>query len=241
MKNKKHSNMRILAILGLVTLIAVTGCIDNEKSTDVNVTPVQQVTPEQEVSTTPVQPGTPEPVISSGTTGMIERYSLDKLVSISDSVVIAEVIGVSPSRWNTQDGEKPVVNGSDSTSYTIYTDVNVKILEYIKGSSSNTVDNTVDNTVITVRVLGGTVGQDEQYVEDQPSYNVNEKVLIFLKNDNDPRTKDVGNKHMTTVGLIQGKISIPVDNEIIIGDTKMSLTEAKVIITGKGEKKYGSI
>jgi hypothetical protein len=151
---------------------------------------------------------------------------------MSDSVVIAEVVSVLPSRWNTINGEKPVNNENNLPS-TIYTDANVKIVESLKGS--------LDNATITVRTLGGTVGQDKQQVENQPSYSANENVLIFLKNDNDPRTKDIGDSHFITTGLMQGKISIPESNELIIGDEKMSLDEAKIVITGKGEKTNGSI
>jgi hypothetical protein len=228
MENKKNGNTGIFVIFGLMVLIAITGCVDKGKLTDVNSTNGKSVA-------TPIYQGISDAGISSSTSGIMERYNLDKLVSMSDSVVIAEVVDISPSRWNTQNGEKPTVN--DGIPHTIYTDVDIKIIEYLKGSLSNT----TDNTTITVRTMGGTVGQDKQYVENQPSYNVNEKVLVFLKNDSDPRTRYIGTKHLVTTGSIQGKITIPTSNEIIIGDIKMSLEEAKVIIAGKGEKSYGNI
>lgn len=233
MKSWKNNEKRIFVILGLIVLISITGCISNKENqenvTDVNITHVVQTSPGQEVIGTPVPKGTSDAGTSSSSGGVMQIYSLDKLVSMSDSIVIAEVVSVLPSRWNTKSGEKPTVNNGS----TIYTDANIKIVESLKGSLSG--------TSVTVRVIGGTVGQDKQYAENQPLYSVNEKVLVFLKNDNDPRTKDVGNSHMITAGLMQGKIYIPANNEIIIGDTKMSLDEARVIIAGKGEKKYGSI
>lgn len=227
MENNKNT-AGIFVILGLTILIAITGCIDKGKLASVNLTN------EQNVIATPIHQEISDVGISSSTSGMMERYNLDKLVSLSDSVVIAEVVDILPSRWNTQNGEKSTVN--DGTSHIIYTDVTIKIVEYLKGSLGNTTDNTT-----IVRTMGGMVGQDKQYVEDQPSYNVNEKVLIFLKNDSDPRTVDIGNKHFVTTGSMQGKITMPANNEVIIGDTKMSLEEAKTAITGKGEKSYGNI
>jgi hypothetical protein len=173
--------------------------------------------------------------MSSSTSGIIERYNLDKLIYMSDSIVIAEVIDLLPSRWSTPNGNKPTVN--NGMLYTIYTDANIKIVEYLKGSPGNI----TDNAIITVRMLGGTVGQDKQYVEDQPSYSVHERVLVFLKNDSDRRTIDIGGKHFVTVGMMQGKISIPADNKIIIGDVKMSLEEARVVIAGKGNRSYDNI
>jgi hypothetical protein len=241
MNNKKNIKTKLFVALGMIVLIAITGCVDNgdkEKIVYVNnsidTTPSTPVIPGQEVTASPTPQGIYNSGISSDTGGMMEKYNLDKLTSISDIVVIAEVVDILPSRWNTQNGDKPTVN--DVTSYTIYTDVSVKIVESLKGSLSNTADNT-----IVVRTMGGTVGQDTQNVENQPSYSVNEKVLVFLKNDTDPRTKDVGNKHFVTAGLIQGKVSIPTNDEVIIGDENMSLEEARVIITGQSEKKYGNI
>lgn len=235
--SNSNRKLRIFVILGLMVLIVVAGCVNKENKengtnagTYVNTTP--RTTAEQSTETTPTQQGISEPGISSSTGGMMERYNLDRLISMSDSIIIAEVVSVLPSRWNTQTGEKPVDNGNNLSS-TIYTDTNVKIIESLKGS--------LGDTTITIRILGGIVGQDKQYVEDQPSYSVNEKVLIFLKNDSDPRTKDIGNNHFITTGLMQGKISIPASNELIIGDGKMSLDEARTIITGKGEKTNGGI
>lgn len=237
MKMKIDNKVGIFAIFGLIALIVITGCVDNGKTmyinTSVNMTPVSQSTPGKEVITTSIPKGTSD--IGARTSGIMERYSLDKLVSLSDNIVIAEVVDVLPSRWNTQSGEKPTV--SNGISQTIYTDTNLKIVEYLKGSLYNI----GDNSTITVRTIGGTVGQDKQIEEDQSSYNIGEKVMIFLKNDSDPRTKDVGCSHFMTVGSMQGKISIPAGNELIIGDVKISLEEAKVIIAGKGGKSYGTI
>ena len=208
----------VLVAMALIMVgIMMTGCIGDEKYEDQkSVAP--QKTPEYIAPTN-------ESKMSSGTDAMIEKYSIEKLVSMSDSIVIGEVANLLPSKWNTPDGQRPV-DGSD-TPYIIYTDVDIKSREYLKGP--------LDATIITVRVLGGTLGQDQLEVEDQPSYNVNERVLIFLKNDNDPRTKYIGDKHFVTVGLIQGKISILENNEIIVGDEKMSLDDVRIRITGKGQ------
>jgi hypothetical protein len=242
MNNKKDNNMRVfvmLGLIGLITLVAITGCIDKGKVIDinksVNMTPVPHTTSGKEVVVTPIPQGTNGAGISSSTSGIIERYNLDKLIYMSDSIVIAEVINLLPSRWSTPSGNKPTTN--NGMLYTIYTDADIKIVEYLKGSSGNI----ADNATITVRMLGGTVGQDKQYVEDQPSYSVHEKVLVFLKNDSDRRTVDIGGKHFVTVGMMQGKISIPADNKIIIGDVKMSLEEARVVIAGKGNRSYDNI
>jgi hypothetical protein len=224
MENKKNDKARIIVILGLMAIVAIAGCIDRGKS-------INSTNEKNDIVATQIPGKTSEVGISSSTSGVMERYSLERLVSLSDIVAIAEVVDILPSRWNTQNGEKPTIN--NGTHSIIYTDVNIKIVEYLKGS--------LNNTTITVRTIGGIVGQDKQYVEDQPLYNINEKVLVFLKNDSDPRTVGIGNKHFVTTGSMQGKIIIPTSNELIIGDIKMSLEDAKAIIGEKGEKSYGNI
>lgn len=54
-----------------------------------------------------------------------------------------------------------------------------------------------------------------------------------MKNDADPRTKDIGDKHFVTAGLAQGKISVLQNNVTVIGDEKMSLDDARERIKGK--------
>lgn len=219
MNYKKKLNIWILVAIGLI--IIVTGCIGEQKKNGDIVTPTPQETPVQKE--TPVSKETPESGIVSSSTGtMLEKYDLKKLVSMSDNIVIGDVSGVLPGRWNTPDGKIPTDH--NNASYTIYTDANIQVGESLKGPLSS--------TNIIVRTLGGTVEYDKQIVEDQPSYSANEKVLLFLKKDNDPRTKDIGIEHFVTVGLVQGKISILPNNDVIIGDEKMSLDDAKIRITG---------
>lgn len=198
----------IFLIISIMALVIVTGCIDREKKN----TDIGPSTPEK----------TPITVISSSSEGIMEKFNLQKLVSMSDSIVIGKVTEVFQSEWNTPDGKKPVNNPASNI---IYTDVNIKVLEYIM--------NPLDSTAITVRMLGGIVGQDSLIIEDQPSYSTGETVLLFLKNDDDPRTKDIGDKHFVTAGLAQGKISILQNNQTVIGDEKMSLDDLRARITGK--------
>ncbi len=198
----------ILVIISITALAIVTGCVGGEKKN----ADIPAPTPEN----------TPATVISSGSEGIMEKFNLQKLVSMSDSIVVGKVTEVFQSKWNTPDGKKPVNN---SISNIIYTDVNLKVSEYIR--------NPLDSKAITVRVLGGIVGQDSMNIEDQPSYSSGETVLVFLKKDDDPRTRDIGEKHFVTAGLVQGKISILQNNEIVIGDEKMSLDELRVRITRK--------
>lgn len=216
MNFKKNTYIWILVIFGLMTIVIMTGCINDAKKNG----DIAKQTP-QGIIVTPISQGTSGRAVSSSTSYILEKYDLKKLVSMSDNIIIGDVSNVLPSKWNTPDGKRPSEN-NNTPPYIIYTDTNIKIVENLKGSL---------NSTIIVRTLGGTVGQDTQNVEDQPSYNINEKVLIFLKKDNDPRTQDIGDDHFITVGLVQGKIPISQNNDVIIGDEKMSLDDFRIRMT----------
>lgn len=207
-KEKTGNTLRIWMMAIMVTIIIVTGCIE-DKEDQGGIIPI--VTSEQ----TPELTTAPQP----DTQGIMERYSLEKLISMSDSIVIGTTLDIS-SKWNTPDGKKPAIDNDNF----IYTDIDIKSEEYLK--------NPLDAGIITVRVLGGTVGQDTSDVEDQPSFNTGEKILIFLKEDADPRTKDIGGKHLVVAGLIQGKIVISENNGVTIGDDKMTLEDVRTKIKG---------
>lgn len=202
-------NLRIWLIAILATII-VTGCIEDKKDQGTVITPI--ATPER----TPESTAAPQP----DTQGIMEKYGLEKLISMSDSIVIGTTLDVS-SKWNTPDGKKSTT--ADSKDF-IYTDVDIKSEEYLK--------NPLGKEIVTVRVLGGTVGQDISDVEDQPSFKTGEKILIFLKEDTDPRTKDIGGKHLVVAGLIQGKIVISENNDVTIGDEKITLENVRTKIKG---------
>jgi hypothetical protein len=209
--NKRRNNhgMWIFIAIIMTVIVAMAGCVDNKESQQ---TPV----PTESGQQTPVPTVTDNGPIGSGTGTMIEKYDLEKLISMADSILIADVTEILPSKWNTQDGNKPMSGGI------IYTDVRITPEEYLK--------NPLDGTIVTVRMLGGTVGQDASDVEGQPSFRANEKILVFLKKDTDPRTKDIGEKHFVVAGLLQGKISISQNGDIIVGDKEMTLDEIRTMM-----------
>lgn len=210
----------VVIVVATSIVIAGMGCIGEEKRNEdgANVTQIPQKTPEIIFNN--------DSQISSTTEKIMEKYSLNNLILMADSIVVGEVTGISSSKWNTPDGKKPTFG--DNTSYIIYTDIEISAEDFLK--------NPQKTGVVFIRVLGGVVGEDAMEFEDQPSFNVNENVLIFLKEDEDPRTKNIGPKHFITAGLHQGKIPILKNGEVIVGDKKISINEIRImIITSKDE------
>lgn len=74
----------------------------------------------------------------------------------------------------------------------IYTDVKVSIKDSLKGSLKQ-------NDEIKIRIEGGQVGPLGQWVEDQPEFELNEEVLVFLNEEDN---------YFYVNGLFQGKYTL---------------------------------
>jgi hypothetical protein len=110
---------------------------------------------------------------------LVVKMSLEDLSREASSIVVGEVTDMQ-SQW--EDGN-------------IYTDVTISVERYIKGAGGKEV---------TIKVLGGTVGDITQWVSDVPDFQIGERTLIFLRNDQ-------------VVGWHQGKFAI-VNHEVMVED-----------------------
>lgn len=119
----------------------------------------------------------------------------------SDIIVLGEVKEILPSKWTTTDGQKPSIIDDER----IYTDVVIKIDEYLKNPQSA--------KEITVRTLGGTVGEVKMKNEDEAEFEPHEKVLLLLTTE-DPFSKNIGEQHYRVTGWVHGKFKIINDHAI---------------------------
>lgn len=95
----------------------------------------------------------------------------EELSNRSEMIVIGTVKEILPSKWTSADGKRP--NGIDSFSLenSIYTDVTISVDKYLKNPSSS--------KEVTVRIDGGTVGNDTLEADYEPTFKPGEKVLLF--------------------------------------------------------------
>lgn len=123
------------------------------------------------------------------------------LANKSDVIVIGEVKEILPGKWTTADGERPAIVNDER----IYTDVIVGVEEYFK--------NPQPSKEITVRVMGGKVGEDPILVEDEAEFEPGEKVLLFLTTE-DPFTGNFGGEHFRVTSWVHGKFKVVGDRAI---------------------------
>lgn len=123
-----------------------------------------------------------------------EVLDISFLDKYSESVVIGRVIEILPSRWDTPDGKKPADIMLD---FSIYTDVIIKVDKIVKGSTP---------AILVVRTMGGQVGDDLMFAEDEASFELGENVLLFLTREG---------THYRITGWEYGKFSITDDNQAV--------------------------
>lgn len=146
-------------------------------------------------------------------------FNNSHLANRSDSIIIGHVIEVLPSRWNTPDGKKPISNDKMSATKeefykqrkakNIYTDVIIKVDRIIKDNSTP--------AMITVRTIGGEVGEYGMDVEDEARFKVGENVLLFLTKE-DFDTDNSAGLHYRVYDMMYGKFSITEDNQAVRPD-----------------------
>lgn len=105
-----------------------------------------------------------------------------------------------PSKWDTADGKKPDPDVKFDLNNTIYTDIIINVEKYIK--------NPLSSKEVWVRVEGGIVENDTLLIDYEPTFQPGENVLLYLMEDTNPATKDIGPEHFRVTGFIQGKYSL---------------------------------
>ena len=138
----------------------------------------------------------------------IESLSYEYLTENSDVILIGTVKEILPGKWNTVDGKRPHESVDEFEWYDmIYTDVVITTDEYLK--------NPLPEDEVVVRVFTGTVGNDVSTDDYAASFQIGEKVFLYLIEDEWEYTKDLGPDHYFTLGLIQGKLTLTDDGNAV--------------------------
>ncbi|WP_269850692.1 hypothetical protein [Methanosarcina horonobensis] len=132
-------------------------------------------------------------------------------------IVIGTVKEILPSKWTSVDGKRP--NGIDSFSLenSIYTDITISVDKYLKNPSSS--------KEVTVRLDGGTVGNDTLETDYEPTFKPGEKVLLFLTEDVVISTGNIEPKHLRVTGCMLGKFTLTDDGKAVRPDETVSQNE----------------
>ena len=147
----------------------------------------------------------------SKSSASLPLLDIEELSNRSEMIVIGTVKEIHPSKWTSADGKRP--NGIDSFSLenSIYTDITISVDKYLKNPSSS--------KEVTVRVDGGTVGNDTLEADYAPAFKPGEKVLLFLTEDAVISTKDIKPEHFKVTACSLGKYTLTDDGQAI-GDYK---------------------
>ncbi|AKB18724.1 hypothetical protein [Methanosarcina sp. WWM596] len=144
-------------------------------------------------------------------------YTHEELRDHSDTIVIGTVKEILTPRWNTADGKQPhkLLSKFEYPDDVIYTDIVISVDEYLKNPSPS--------GELIVRVTGGTVGDFSMATDADPSFNTGEKVLLFLRIDTNPNTKDIGPEHFIVTDFYRGKYTLTEDGKATTPDEHTTL------------------
>ena len=134
----------------------------------------------------------PQPPDSGTTSGLVEKLTLKELVAQSDWIVIGTVTG-KESQW-TADHSR------------IFTSVTVSVEEWVKGGPG-------ENEIV-ITTPGGQVGEAFEWEEDAAGFEEGERVLVYLRL-NDDGTASV-------FGGWQGKFVVTKDRKVARGELSLS-------------------
>jgi hypothetical protein len=122
------------------------------------------------------------PPVQTFRAGLVEKLSLKDLTTRATTILIGTVAHI-----------KCIWNDKRTN---IFTYVTISVEQYIKGTEKE--------KMLTLKVSGGKIGEVNQWVEDTPHFQKDEKVLLFLEQE-----------HFRVVGGLQGKYSI--EQEKVVG------------------------
>lgn len=146
-------------------------------------------------------------------------YTHEELRDNSDIIVTGTVKEILPPRWNTIDGKQPhkLIYNIEHPDDVIYTDIVISVNEYLK--------NPLSSKELIVRVTGGMVGDFSMTTDADPRFNASEKVLLYLRKDSNPSTKDIGHEHFIVTDYYRGKYTLTDDGKAITPDETVTLEE----------------
>jgi len=161
--------------------------------------------------TQPAAATTAREPITIETTGHLDDVAPEERVRTAPLIVQGVVGQPDPSRWNTPTGELPQGATAENVDMdsVIFTDYPITVERILKGS--------VESATVRVRTLGGSVGQDAYKNNGAPTLAAGQRVILLLKPDGLPSTRNVGPQHYSTVHGIRGVYKI-VGNQSITRD-----------------------
>lgn len=205
---KSNSTKYGLVLVGILSLLIVGFFMLSDVSKDNFKTLEQSEKPEETNFNKP---------ITIGISGSLEEYSYNDLNNHADTILIGKVKEILPSRWNSIDGQMNKSALEINPGELIYTDIIISVDKYLKNSLSS--------DEVTVRVVGGTIGNITMSSDIEPSFESGEKVLLYLSNDTYPYTKDIGSEHFVVTGYVQGKFRLTDDGKAVRYDKTVSQDE----------------
>lgn len=211
-------------LVGTLSLLMIGFLILSDSSQDTLKTVEQPDYPEATNIDKPSNNVDTDKLRTIGMSGSLEEYSYDDLNNHADTVIIGKVKEILPPKWNTGQINKSSTE-KIKRGELIYTDIIISVDKYLK--------NPLSSNEVTVRVVGGTIGNITMTSDIEPNFKPGEEVLLYLSNDTYPYTKDIDSEHFVVTGHVQGKFKLTDDGKAVRPDKTVSQEELLSTIKNK--------
>ena len=155
--------------------------------------------------------GNAQPVTSGGKSALTVEMTLEQIVAKADWIVTGSVLAT--------DTKKDAASGN------INTFVTVRVNEWLKGKTGQ--------GDVVIKVPGGVIGSEKQWIEDVPGFSIGETVLVYLTANADGTWSMVGGPEGKV--LISGGTS----QDLVMpgsGSTESLISRIKSIVSQTVEK-----
>ncbi len=117
--------------------------------------------------------GPREPMTISAAGASVSR-TLDEVIAKADAIVLGDVTGAAPPRWNTPDGKEPprTAIGNFPLGSIIFVDWEFRPSQILKGD--------LLQPEVRIRTFGGQIGEMRMIVEDETDLELGQQYLLFL-------------------------------------------------------------
>ena len=159
---------------------------------------------------------------------LVEAMTEEEMENRADLIVYGTVKEILPAQWDTPDGSDPSIqtkNMYSTEGYQLYYDTLIVVEDIYKGE--------LESKEIYVRSSGGSTDKVKMICDSSAVYNENDKVILYLFEDNGTRSQNLGPEHYFAYPK-QGQLFVKNDKTVINGHG--DIVDLQNLLTIKNDK-----
>ncbi len=170
-----------------------------------------------------VSPSTKTDCLNQIVTSERVPSTISNVASFSSTIVLGTFLGYGDARWNTRDGNPPVVSDPHKLpEILIYSPVKIAVDSSLRGDAAATA---------TARVLGGQVGCNAQRWQAAPALAVGTKYVFFVQPSRDSEVSGITDPWVAWAWPTNadGSVQTPLEGDVTLDDLAKAIADSPVV------------